>query len=139
VLKLAVRCLSSSPLLDIRAWPPLLFARLQQNLRHWVDESPRVSLTHESVAIVSAGLCVDPDAAMQEMVSRPNDLALDRLAPTFATCAGGTTRRPQIDRDILPMYRPFSARQGSNATILAYQDGHGLRKYRERMADGIVP
>ena len=97
-------------------------------------------------AIVSAGLCVDPDAAMQEMVSRPNDLALARLAPQFAMCAvrgarcaGGTTRRLQIDRDILRMYRPFSARQGSNATILAYQDGHGLRKYRERMADGIVP
>ena len=85
----------------------------------------------------------EPEVLIEELLARESDNDLVRLAPRLADRAvlligGWRDLTAPIERDLLPVYRALTAEKVSDATILAYPDGHGLRSHRERVADDIV-
>lgn len=82
-------------------------------------------------------------ATFDEIRRREHDNDLVRLAPyldrrAVLLIAGWDDTTAPIERDILPVYRALAAREGADATILAYPAGHSLRTQRDRVADDIV-
>lgn len=85
---------------------------------------------------------LDPDALLDDIVA--NETAYDHPlnAPRFAGRAvlligGWDDRTCPVERELLPMYRALKTIPGSDASIIAYPDGHSFADSREKLADDI--
>ncbi len=85
---------------------------------------------------------LDPQGIIDDIIA--NESAYDHPvhAPSFAGRAvllvgGWNDLVCPIERELLPMYRALRAVPGSDATLIAYQDGHSFSASREQLAKDV--
>jgi uncharacterized protein len=85
---------------------------------------------------------LDPDAVIDDIVANESAYSHPPNAPRFAgrsvlLVGGWDDHTCPIEREILPMYRALEAVPGSDASILAYADGHSFGTSRDELAADI--
>lgn len=66
-------------------------------------------------------------------------LAAPRLADRHVLLVGGwDDRNVKIEHHILPLYRALRSEGAQDVSILAFQDGHGFERVRDRLATAIL-
>jgi uncharacterized protein len=84
----------------------------------------------------------EPDALLDEILANESAYAHPPHAARFAgrpvlLVGGWDDLTCPVEREILPLYRALTAVAGSDASIIAYTDGHSFGNSRDRLADDI--
>jgi len=116
---------------------------LARRIRNEAGYASRVQETFARSRAPGGTVRFDPDALVRELIAREGDNDLVALAPKLANrnvllIGAWADETAPIERDILPLYRALVRQKGSDVTIIAYPDGHGLASERDRVADDVM-
>jgi alpha-beta hydrolase superfamily lysophospholipase len=85
---------------------------------------------------------LDPNGLIEDIIANDSAYSHPRHAQSFARrpvllVGGWNDLVCPVERELLPMYRALRAVPGSDATLIAYPDGHSFSASREQLANDV--